>query len=308
MNRYIVAVSGGVDSVVLLDMLANGVTPISHFLGPNPQLILAHFDHGIRQESKEDAEFVKSLAEKYSLPFETKREKLGKNASEDLARQKRYEFLRDVAKKYDAEIVTAHHADDVVETIAINLTRGTGWRGLAVMDSDIIRPLTNITKAEIIEYAKSNNLTWREDKTNADEKYLRNRVRRKLVGFDDDTKRQLLGLWQQQKYLKRQIDKEVAGLADIVSEGRTSDERTSDESEGRTYDEGRTFQRGWFEEMDKSVAFELLRHITDVRLTRPQIEKVLDAIKNFLPSKTLQAGGGVEIVFTSRNFVVKLIK
>lgn len=277
MKKYILAVSGGVDSVALLDMLSKK---------SDLELVVAHFDHGIRPDSADDAEFVKDLAEKYGLPFESKREELGSDASEDLARNRRYEFLRSMAEKYDAEIVTAHHADDVIETIAINLSRGTGWRGLAVMDSDIIRPLTDMTKAEIVEYAKKNDLTWREDTTNVSNKYLRNRIRRRLAGLNDDTKRQLLGLWQQQKYLKRQIDKEVVGLIN----------------------KGPTYERKVFLDLEKSVALELLRHITDARLTRPQLEKVLLAIKEFLPSKTLQAGGGVEVVFTSRNFTVKLIK
>ena len=136
--RYVVAVSGGVDSVVLLDMVAQEVAP--------QRLIVAHFDHGIRPESADDAAFVKSLAKQYGLTFETKREELGANASEELAREHRYAFLRDVAKRYSATIMTAHHADDIIETIAINMTRGTGWRGLAVLDSPgIERPLLDKT-------------------------------------------------------------------------------------------------------------------------------------------------------------------
>src|SRR3989344_5293986 len=115
--NYIVAVSGGVDSVVLLDML---IKQKEH------NLVVAHFDHGIRVDSDADARFVWELAKKYELSFEVRREELGDAASENTARSHRYAFLRDIAKKYSATIVTAHHADDVVETIAINLTRGTG--------------------------------------------------------------------------------------------------------------------------------------------------------------------------------------
>ena len=90
--RHILAVSGGVDSVVLLDMVVQG-------LMKSDQVIVAHFDHGIRPESADDAAFVKSLADKYGLLFETKREELGPDASEELARDRRYVFLRDIAKK-----------------------------------------------------------------------------------------------------------------------------------------------------------------------------------------------------------------
>ena len=102
-NKYVVAVSGGVDSVVLLHMLAHR---------PDIELVVAHFDHGIRDYSVADAQFVKELADSYGLPFESRREKLGKQASEDLARSRRYAFLRSVADKHQAKIMTAHHADD----------------------------------------------------------------------------------------------------------------------------------------------------------------------------------------------------
>ena len=116
MATYVVAVSGGVDSVVLLDVFSK----IKHHT-----LVVAHFDHGIRTDSVHDARFVEALAKKHTLTFETLREELGADASEEKARDRRYAFLRSVAKKYDGRIVTAHHSDDAVETIAINMSRGT---------------------------------------------------------------------------------------------------------------------------------------------------------------------------------------
>ena len=277
MNKYVVAVSGGVDSAVLLDILSKK---------PGLDLIVAHFDHGIRDDSKSDAIFVANLAKEYNLPFETKREELGSEVSEEKARDRRYEFLRVVAKKHDAKLVTAHHSDDVIETIAINLSRGTGWRGLAVLDSDIVRPLTDMSKSEIINYAKKNRLEWREDSTNAGDKYLRNRIRRKISKLDDDVKRQLLGLWVEQKSLKQLIDSEVASLIG----------------------EGPEYSRYFFTHLSPAIGMELLRYIVDARLTRPQLTKALHAIKTILPNKTFQAGNGVKINFTSRNFMVELIK
>jgi len=286
MDKYVVAVSGGVDSVVLLDMLSKKLPTIYQLPSNNYQLVVAHFDHGIREDSAADAVFVAGLASKYNLVFETKREKLGPNASEEKARNRRYEFLRSVAKKHNAKLVTAHHADDIVETVAINLLRGTGWRGLAVLDSGIIRPLTDMSKSEIINYAQENKLEWHEDSTNASDAYLRNRIRHKTVELDDDTRRQLLGLWAEQKSLKSLIDDEVVGLAS----------------------DGPNYSRYFFTHLDLSTGLELLRHIVGARLTRPQLTKVLHAIKTILPNKTYQAGGGVKINFTSRNFTVELIK
>jgi tRNA(Ile)-lysidine synthetase-like protein len=273
---YVVAVSGGVDSVVLLDVLSRQ---------PSLELIVAHFDHGIREDSAQDAIFVADLAKKYGLPFETKREELGPNASEDRARARRYEFLHSVANKYKAKLITAHHSDDVIETIIINLLRGTGWRGLAVLDSDIVRPLININKSETLSYAKSNGLKWHEDATNISDNYLRNRIRHKLVDIDEDTKRKILELWSRQKSLKRLINEEVKVLIG-----------------------NNTYSRYFFINIDYKTGMECLRYITDTRLTRPQLLRTMLAIKTALPQKKYQAGNSVEINFTARNFTVKLIK
>ncbi|HEU4830732.1 MAG TPA: tRNA lysidine(34) synthetase TilS [Candidatus Saccharimonadales bacterium] len=276
-GRYVVAVSGGVDSVVLLDMLSKQ---------PNLELVVAHFDHGIREDSADDALFVSELAKKYKVKFETQREELGTNASEDLARTRRYKFLRSVAEKYDAELITAHHADDVIETIAINVTRGTGWRGLAVLDSNIVRPLLDMTKNEILDYAKVQNLQWHEDSTNAGDAYLRNRIRRQTNNLDDDVKRQLLALWATQKSLKQSINGEVEKLVG----------------------EGPTYSRYFFSHLDAMTGLECVRFVTEARLTRPQAAKVLHEIKTIRAHKTYQAGNGVKFDFTSRNFTVELIK
>lgn len=183
---YIVAVSGGVDSVVLLDQLVNNTLEV-----PYNELIVAHFDHGIREESSADAEFVQELARKYNLKYEGNRTELGAGASENQARQMRYKYLRQVCKKYNASgILLAHHQDDLIETAIINLLRGTSWRGLASMtefssnDMDktlIIRPLLNRTKEQLIKYAHDYGLQWREDSTNDNQKYLRNYVRHTLL-------------------------------------------------------------------------------------------------------------------------------
>jgi tRNA(Ile)-lysidine synthase len=283
----VIAVSGGVDSVVLLDMPVTQKLPTTYQLPPtNYQLIVAHFDHGIREDSAADAEFVSELAKKYGCIFETLREELGANASEDLARARRYKFLRAVAKKHSARLVTAHHADDCIETIAINMIRGTGWRGLAVLDSDIVRPLLDMSKREIIDYASAHCLKWHEDSTNASDAYLRNRIRQKTSSLTDDEKHQLLCLWSRQVALKRQIDDEVDLLV-------------GDDEE---------YSRYFFTHLDSATATECLRRATQARLTRPQLLRALLAIKTAHVNSFYQAGGGVEFYFTPRNFTIKLIK
>lgn len=175
-QTYILAISGGVDSVVLLDKLAS-VRPewICY--------IIAHVNHGIRPDSDDDETFVSKLAEKWGLEFESIRLELGKNASEAVAREKRYDFLFMLLKKYKAEkIITAHHEDDVLETMILNMLRGTSPRGLVGFQrKNILRPFLHTPKHELVNYATTRSLTWREDSTNSDEKYLRNYVRKNIL-------------------------------------------------------------------------------------------------------------------------------
>lgn len=273
------AVSGGVDSIVLLDQMV--------YEKNRAELIVAHFDHGIRASSADDAKFVANLAREYGVKFEMKRVELGAETSEELARDERYKFLRAAAKKYDATLVTAHHLDDLVETIAINLVRGTGWRGLAVLDAPgVLRPNIEHEKAENLAYAAEHHLKWREDETNASDRYLRNRIRAKTMILSVETKHKLLELWKAQRELKRVIGDET--------------KRLLPESGG--------YSRYFFTMIDEFSACELLREVTRGRLTRPQLQSVLMAIKTYQPHTVYQAGGGVEITFSSRIFQVNLIK
>lgn len=197
--KLIVAVSGGVDSVVLLDML---VKQAGH------QLTVAHFDHGMRQGSAADARFVAALAASHGVEFVMRREELGE-ASEDEARQRRYGFLFEAATDRGAKLVTAHHLDDLVETIAINVTRGTRWRGLAVFgDKRIWRPLAGRTKSELENYAIKNRLEWVEDETNRYDIYQRNRLRKRLATLSDKSRGELYNLWLRQGALRHEIERE----------------------------------------------------------------------------------------------------
>lgn len=270
-ESLIVAVSGGVDSVVLLDKL--------HRAG-RTRLIVAHVDHGIRDDSSLDAQFVAELAARLGLQFELTTLALGADASEDVARQARYKFLRSIAKKHQARIVTAHHADDVIETIAINLTRGTGWRGLAVLGAaDIERPLTNLFKSEIIEYAHTHNLAWREDSTNLTSKYLRNRIRAKCAALTVDEKLQILALWAAQADIAKQIDAEIPTLL--------------------------SNERHFYIMNSESTGVEVLRRFLldyAIRLTSPQLRRALYCVKAAQPGTRFPLGVGKYLYFSMTTF------
>jgi tRNA(Ile)-lysidine synthase len=174
-GTYVVAVSGGVDSMSLLDMLSKQ---------NDVKLIVAHFDHGIRSDSDLDRKLVASAAKKYGLPFVYEQGRLGIGASEDTARRARYAFLRNVQKNSSADaIVTAHHQDDALETAILNILRGTGRKGLSsIGDSrDLRRPLLKTAKADLKKYAEDQGIVWREDSTNADTTITRNYVRHVLL-------------------------------------------------------------------------------------------------------------------------------
>lgn len=273
-KTYLVAVSGGVDSVVLLDMLVKQ---------GRDKLVVAHFDHGIRSDSADDAQFVKDLAKQHNLPFEMKREELGEAASEELARSRRYAFLHEMAAKHGAVIATAHHMNDIAETVAINISRGTGWRGAAVLASDVYRPLLDKTKKELIEYAQTYGLAWHEDSTNASDKYLRNRLRPKFS--DSDIVFQLAALRAEQVAIRNAIDKEITGLG-LMS----------------------PYSRHFFVMVEKEVGIEILRSIVKAQATRPQLVRALLAIATYRSGTIHEIGTGISLHFTSRHFTVQMVK
>ena len=179
-QKYILAISGGVDSVVLLHKT---MAHHSSEGGSNVSFIVAHFDHGMRPESADDAEFVRKLAESYGLEYAMERAELGESASEEQARNARYAFLSRVMVDNKAHgIVTAHHQDDVLETMVSNILRGTSPRGLRGFTlRSIIRPLLHVPKSDIMAYADTHSLQWRQDSTNDDTTYTRNYIRKHVM-------------------------------------------------------------------------------------------------------------------------------
>lgn len=174
------ATSGGVDSMVLLNIL----------LKYNINIVCAHVNHNLREESYEEYEFVKKYCEDNNVVFEgIVLDKIEKGNLESEFRNKRYEFFDKVVKKYNAKyLLTAHHGDDLTETVLMRIVRGSSLEGYSGFDvvSDrnnykILRPLVYLTKDQIYDYAKENNIEYREDKTNKSDKYTRNRYRKYIL-------------------------------------------------------------------------------------------------------------------------------
>ncbi len=275
--RRILAVSGGIDSVVML-----------HYFREDKQAIVAHFNHGIRSNSKDDQIFVQKLANQYDLTFVTKDANLGANTSEADARAARYAFLNSVCKKYDGKLCVAHHRDDIYESIAINLLRGTGWRGLAPFRNvNIERPLLDWQKSDVYRYATDNNLSFRQDQSNTEEAYLRNRVRNVLRNLTPTAKDQLYQLYLRQCELATEIEELIDNL--LVTDDK--------------YINRNIFQQG-----NDEVAMELLRELLlrhDISQTRPQLRRILAAIKEYLPGKKYPLGKDSFLQISKYHFSIK---
>ena len=183
---WVIAVSGGADSLALLHALVQ--------LQPElpATLHVASFDHGMRgKDGAADVDFVEAICRKWDIPF-SRGVNNPNDFSEAFARQTRYDFLVSVAKTYGTKtILTGHHADDQAETILMNMIRGTGLRGLRGMPGfgqvpgnpsfRLFRPFLSVTRSDILTYCQDHNLTPRIDVTNLDTKYTRNKIRHDLV-------------------------------------------------------------------------------------------------------------------------------
>jgi tRNA(Ile)-lysidine synthetase-like protein len=217
-GKYVVAVSGGIDSMVLLELLAQK---------PDLELVVAHFDHGIRADSSVDAEFVAAAAKQRGLRFELGQAQLGAGASEADARAARYDFLFDVQARLEADsVITAHHQDDLIETAFINLLRGTGPQGLIAIsvNSRVKRPLLPYRRTDIEAYAKAAGVSWQEDATNYQLNYLRNYVRQNIVKRMNHAERELmLAKVAEIEKAQREIDELVILIAPRVMAGGAID-------------------------------------------------------------------------------------
>lgn len=183
-DYIVLAVSGWVDSMVLFDMILR-----QH---PRSQIIVVHFDHSLRWvESDMDRDLVANICNRENIKFEVQKMNIGSMAKtenmnlESIARRERYSFLEQVREKYNASyILTAHHAVDQTETIIGNMIKWAKVRGLSgilELSGYILRPLLQVSKLDILWYAENHRVEHREDITNQDTSYDRNRIRHNII-------------------------------------------------------------------------------------------------------------------------------
>ncbi|MFC1752236.1 tRNA lysidine(34) synthetase TilS [Thermoproteota archaeon] len=188
LDSLVIGVSGGPDSLALLYLL-NGLK-----LELGITIVVAHLNHGLRGRSSDsDQEFVKKTATSLGLIFETKKLKKlsvrSKFPSEEVLRKSRHEYLFGIAKKYKTKkIVLAHTLDDQAETVLMRLVRGSGLHGLISIlpvrelnSFEIIRPMLEVSRSEIVEYLRKIRIKPRIDRSNYSNVFLRNRIRNKIL-------------------------------------------------------------------------------------------------------------------------------
>lgn len=187
-DGIVIGVSGGPDSMTLLNILNNLKEKL------NIKLYVAHINHSIRKEADEETEYVKDFCKKIDVEFFAKKVKVEeiakelKMGTEEAGRNIRYEFFEEVAHKVGAnKIATAHNLNDNAETVLMNIIRGTSVSGLKgidkVRDGKYIRPIIECSRAEIEDYCKEKNLNPRYDKSNNENIYTRNKIRNLLIPF-----------------------------------------------------------------------------------------------------------------------------
>jgi tRNA(Ile)-lysidine synthase/bifunctional protein TilS/HprT len=289
----VVAVSGGIDSMVLLDQLNRLKKRM------NLTLIVAHVNHSVRLVSDEEYEFVQTTAIRYGNHFEgIVFPKLPHARFHEEARHRRYEFFYDVAKKYQAnKIALAHHADDQAETILMRLVRGTSFKGYGGMlpetqlsDIVLIRPLLNITRKTIEIEMKKTSLDYRHDASNDEDDYTRNRFRHHI-----------LPTLEKENPLYRQ---KIIQFATYLQEANALVERQANDFIAHYLlieSDCMHFSLSKFNQLDKIIRRDVLKRTFDsftnnqLELSFKQMEQIFEIIDSDKPHATVSLSKGVEV-------------
>lgn len=222
-DNIVIGVSGGPDSMALLNLLIN----LKKDKKINCEITVAHINHGIRKEAEDETKYVENFCKQHEIECFIKREKVEELAkeqkigTEEAGRKLRYNFFEEVSSKVNAtKIATAHNANDNSETVLMNLIRGTGISGLkgieAKRDNKYIRPLIETTRKEIEEYCEEYKLEPKQDKSNNENIYTRNKVRNILLpliekefnpNIINSLNRMSQIVKEENEYLQKQVEK-----------------------------------------------------------------------------------------------------
>mgnify|MGYP002855690528 CR=1 FL=1 len=278
-DTIIIGLSGGPDSMCLLDLILKLNTKVN--------IICAHINHNIRKESKEELLFIKKYCKNKCLELETTtfEKKSSLNDYNELElREKRYKFFEELYHKYNAKyLFTAHHGDDLIETILMRITRGSNLKGYSGFQVEsikngmrVIKPLVFTTKEDINNYNKQNNIPFVSDRTNEEDTYTRNRYRHKVLPFLKKENKNV-----HLKYLKfsRELMKYFNYVDNVVNK----------EIEKR-YNKN-TLDINDFNKLDKLIQTKIIEYILDDNyidnlylVSDKHVDMILDIINNSKPN------------------------
>ncbi|MBQ4030358.1 MAG: tRNA lysidine(34) synthetase TilS [Bacilli bacterium] len=278
-DTIIIGLSGGPDSMCLLDIILK--------LNIKLNIICAHINHNIRKESKEELLFIKEYCKNKCLKLETttfdKKSSI-EDYNELELREKRYKYFEELYKKYNAKyLFTAHHGDDLIETILMRISRGSNLKGYSGFQVEsikngmnVIKPLVFVTKDDINKYNKQNNIPFVNDKTNDEDNYTRNRYRHTVLPFLKKEQKNV-----HLKYLK--FSRELMKYYEFV------DKVVNSEIEKR-YDK-KILDISKFNELDKLIQTKLIEYVLDDNyidnlylVSDKHVNIILDIINNPKPN------------------------
>lgn len=286
--QVIVAVSGGVDSMVLLHLVTQAL--------PSSQIIVAHFDHQIRPSSGEVSRWV----QKHCLALGISRilvgNRKGKKTSEEALRNERYEFLKKLQSETGAKhVFLAHHAHDQLETFLMRLLRGSGVDGLASMASKrgaFVRPLLKLSKSDLIDFAKIHGIPFCEDETNQETLFFRNQIRKELIPKLLELSARYGG---ERKFLER-----FGGLTEEIQEHRKENKRHARKWIADHVKESvvwhSVFRSDWMllsGQIKKTTARILWKQFANETLETKELRLLEEAIQK---QKTVVLSGGIKVI------------
>ncbi len=292
----VIALSGGVDSMVLFDIIKQ----------INNKIIIAHVNHNKRKESINEYNYIKQMSIDENVIFEgyTLETEEATNFHQD-ARLKRYEFFRAVAQKHNSKkIIVAHHLDDQVETVLMRIVRGTSFQGYSGIKDirldrnvSIIRPLMDITKEEIISYSKENKIRYFEDSSNNEDTYTRNRFRHHIIPL--------------LKQENPNLDNKIIQLAEYID---SADELL--EEAKRNFLKGNSMYNNVhldaFNSLNKVVKIKVLEHMVNIA-TKDTVEVSYDQYKSIIKMCMTETPNqeysiGKEFIFVKEYTVIYITK
>jgi tRNA(Ile)-lysidine synthase len=284
-KRVVVGCSGGADSVVL----AHALKKLGY------EIVIAHLNHQLRgTESDADEKFVKDLAKNWGVSYATEKRPIPKTDNlENNAREIRYAFLEDIRQKYKADyIAVAHHLDDQIETVLMHMARGSGLRGqigIKYQKDRLVRPMLNVTRSEILDYAKKNGLKYRTDESNNDLSFDRNLWRHLVIPYLSNT---IKGLGLKIKDINKKADVRLENVSKKA------------DSWIKKYLIDDSFKRAQFNGLADDIKAEILIQILGAKdLYATSLGRLMDFIKSGQSGKKLEVKDKVFFIEHDNIFV-----